>query len=230
MSYKALMLSGLPNFVYTVGYTNASWTLKADLVTDYACRLLDHLDEHGYRRGAVRDPSVGEQPFMDFAPGYVLRAIEHMPKQGDRAPWMLKQNYLTDVRAPSAAATSTTGCWPSPERVPLPPVRVRSRRRSAGLLEAPVTRPGGEMGLDDKISNKIDDLSGKAKEGAGKATGNDELESEGKADQASAGEGCRREGQGRRQGRQGRPHEVAPLDRRPHPRLASVPATGVRRA
>ena len=48
MSYKALMLSGLPNFVYTVGYTNASWTLKADLVTDYVCRLLDHLDKNGH--------------------------------------------------------------------------------------------------------------------------------------------------------------------------------------
>ncbi len=99
MSYKALMLSGLPNFVYTVGYTNASWTLKADLVTDYACRLLDHLDRHGHKYAvAHRDPSVSEKPFIDFSSGYVLRAIEHMPKQGDRQPWMLKQNYLTDVR------------------------------------------------------------------------------------------------------------------------------------
>jgi len=99
MSYKALMLSGLPNFVYTVGYTNASWTLKADLVTDYACRLLDHLDKHGLKYAVPeRDPSVGELPFIDFNSGYVLRAIEHMPRQGDRAPWQLKQNYFTDVR------------------------------------------------------------------------------------------------------------------------------------
>jgi cation diffusion facilitator CzcD-associated flavoprotein CzcO len=100
MSYKALMLSGLPNFVYTVGYTNASWTLKADLVTDYACRLLDHLDRNGHKYAvAHRDPSVSEKPFIDFSSGYVLRAIEQMPKQGDRAPWLLKQNYFTDVRA-----------------------------------------------------------------------------------------------------------------------------------
>jgi len=99
MSYKALMLSGIPNFVYTVGYTNASWTLKADLVTDYACRLLDHLDRHGKRYAvAHRDPTVGEMPFIDFSSGYVLRAIDQMPRQGDRPPWMLRQNYLADVR------------------------------------------------------------------------------------------------------------------------------------
>ncbi|MDQ4053401.1 MAG: NAD(P)/FAD-dependent oxidoreductase [Actinomycetota bacterium] len=99
MSYKALMLSGLPNFIYTVGYTNASWTLKADLVADYACRLLSHMDERGLRSVVPsKDPSVGEKPFIDFNSGYVLRAIDTMPKQGDRAPWLLKQNYVTDLR------------------------------------------------------------------------------------------------------------------------------------
>src|SRR6478735_8964227 len=99
MSYKALMLSGVPNFAFTIGYTNASWTLKADLVTEYVVRLLRHMDEHGYREVvAERDPSVGERPFMDFSSGYVLRALDDVPVQGDRAPWMLKQNYLTDVR------------------------------------------------------------------------------------------------------------------------------------
>ncbi|MCM0620243.1 flavin-containing monooxygenase [Nocardioides bruguierae] len=99
MAYKALMLSGVPNFVYTIGYTNASWTLKADLVSDYVCRMLEHLDTHGLSSFvAERDPSVGERPFMDFQSGYVLRALDHLPRQGDRAPWMLKQNYLTDLR------------------------------------------------------------------------------------------------------------------------------------
>jgi cation diffusion facilitator CzcD-associated flavoprotein CzcO len=100
MSYKALMLSDVPNFMFTVGYTNASWTLKADLVTDYTIRLLEHLDRHGLKYAVPRrDPSVGEKPFIDFNSGYVLRAIEQMPRQGDRAPWLLKQNYLTDLRA-----------------------------------------------------------------------------------------------------------------------------------
>jgi monooxygenase len=100
MSYKALMLTDLPNFIYTVGYTNASWTLKADLVADYVCRLLGHMDEHGLRSVVPRkDPTVAEKPFIDFNSGYVLRAIDKMPKQGDRAPWLLKQNYVTDLRA-----------------------------------------------------------------------------------------------------------------------------------
>jgi len=99
MAYKSLMLSGVPNFAYTIGYTNASWTLKADLVTEYVVRLLRHMDEQGHRAVvAERDPSVGERPFMDFSSGYVLRALDEVPVQGDRAPWMLKQNYLTDLR------------------------------------------------------------------------------------------------------------------------------------
>ena len=62
-----MMLSGLPNFVFTIGYTNISWTLKADLVAEYACRLINHMDANGYRaRCPSRDPSVGERPFLDF--------------------------------------------------------------------------------------------------------------------------------------------------------------------
>ncbi|MEJ7833385.1 MAG: NAD(P)/FAD-dependent oxidoreductase [Nocardioides sp.] len=99
MAYKALMLSGVPNFVYTIGYTNASWTLKADLVGEYVCRMLTHLDRTGHRSFvAAKDPTVGEEPFLDFSSGYVLRALDRLPKQGDRAPWQLKQNYVTDLR------------------------------------------------------------------------------------------------------------------------------------
>ncbi len=99
MAYKALMLSGVPNFVYTIGYTNASWTLKADLVSTYVVRLLKHLDRIGARSAVpVRQADVDEIPFMDFQSGYVLRALDRLPKQGDRAPWRLKQNYLTDLR------------------------------------------------------------------------------------------------------------------------------------
>lgn len=98
MGYKALMLSGVPNFVFTVGYTNASWTLKADLVAEFVVRVLRHLRETGTRVFVpVRDPSVGEAPFMDFEAGYVLRAIDQLPKQGDRAPWRLDQDYLRDI-------------------------------------------------------------------------------------------------------------------------------------
>ena len=98
MAYKGMLLSGVPNFVFTVGYTNASWTLKADLVAQYVVRLLQHLDRTGNRVFvARRQPDVEEQPFMDFAAGYVLRSLHQFPKQGDRAPWRLRQNYLRDV-------------------------------------------------------------------------------------------------------------------------------------
>jgi cation diffusion facilitator CzcD-associated flavoprotein CzcO len=99
MAYRALMLSGVPNFVFTIGYTNASWTLKADLVADYFCRLVGHVDEHGYRSFvADRDPTVTEVPLMDFSSGYVVRALAQLPKGGDREPWKLRQNYPYDVR------------------------------------------------------------------------------------------------------------------------------------
>lgn len=99
MAYRAMMLSGIPNFVFTIGYTNASWTLKADLVAEYVVRLLAWMDEHGkHVVTPVADPSVQPEPFMDFEAGYVLRALGTLPSQGDREPWKLRQNYLRDVR------------------------------------------------------------------------------------------------------------------------------------
>ncbi|WP_328400234.1 flavin-containing monooxygenase [Nocardia sp. NBC_00403] len=101
MAYKAMMLSDVPNFAYIIGYTNASWTLKADLVCEYVVRLLRHMDTRGYTRCTpVRDPSVGAAPlFVNFNPGYVQRAASQFPIQGTRAPWRLRMNYLRDVVA-----------------------------------------------------------------------------------------------------------------------------------
>ncbi|HYP54884.1 MAG TPA: NAD(P)/FAD-dependent oxidoreductase [Solirubrobacterales bacterium] len=99
MTYRGMMLSGVPNFVFTTGYTNASWTLKADLVSQYFCRLLAYMDEHGHRQCVAQvDPSVEEQPLLDFTAGYVLRSIDQFPKQGSKEPWRLRQNYFFDVR------------------------------------------------------------------------------------------------------------------------------------
>jgi cation diffusion facilitator CzcD-associated flavoprotein CzcO len=98
MGYKGVLLSGVPNLAIVVGYTNASWTLKCDLTCQYACRLINHMDAHGYDYVvADRDPSVPEVPFIDLKSGYVKRALHLFPKQGDRAPWRLKQNYFVDV-------------------------------------------------------------------------------------------------------------------------------------
>jgi monooxygenase len=99
MSYKAMMLSDVPNLALSFGYTNASWTLKSDLTCEYVCRLLEHMQRHGYRRCVPRrtDPSVRERPFLDFTSGYVQRGLARLPKQGSKAPWKLRQNYLLDL-------------------------------------------------------------------------------------------------------------------------------------
>ncbi|MBJ8346575.1 NAD(P)/FAD-dependent oxidoreductase [Antrihabitans sp. YC2-6] len=98
MAYKGMMLSGVPNFAYIVGYTNASWTLKADLVCEYVCRLLDRMDRKGDTWCVPeRDPSVDEVPFLDFAAGYVLRSVDSFPKQGSKAPWRLRMNFFRDL-------------------------------------------------------------------------------------------------------------------------------------
>ena len=99
MSYKGMMLGGVPNFAFAVGYTNASWTLKCDLTCEYVCRLLNHLDKLGHRQCTPhnRDPTVRELPFLDFSSGYVQRSIDKFPKQGSKAPWRLHQNYALDI-------------------------------------------------------------------------------------------------------------------------------------
>jgi monooxygenase len=99
MAYKAMMLSNVPNFAFTVGYTNASWTLKADLVSEFTCRLLGYMDEHGYDTCVPvnDDPSVTEQPLLDFQAGYVLRSIDQFPRAGSRKPWRLGMSYAHDV-------------------------------------------------------------------------------------------------------------------------------------
>jgi len=100
MAYKGMMLSGLPNMAYTIGYTNIGWTLKADLVSEFVCRLLNYMDANGFDTVVPEHPGsdVDERPFMEFTPGYVLRSLDQLPKQGSRIPWRLNQNYLLDVR------------------------------------------------------------------------------------------------------------------------------------
>jgi cation diffusion facilitator CzcD-associated flavoprotein CzcO len=98
MVYKGVMCSDVPNCAFASGYTNASWTLKSDLTSVYVCRLLQHMDAHGYTRCCPRrlDPSVEEVPLIDFSSGYVQRALDRLPKQGSAAPWRLYQNYALD--------------------------------------------------------------------------------------------------------------------------------------
>jgi monooxygenase len=98
-SYRGMMLSGVPNLAMSFGYTNASWTLKADLTCAYVCRLLNHMDEHGYRHCTpmLDGSAVNEEPFIDFSSGYVQRSIHLFPKQGKQVPWRVHQNYALDL-------------------------------------------------------------------------------------------------------------------------------------
>jgi cation diffusion facilitator CzcD-associated flavoprotein CzcO len=98
MLYKGTMCSDVPNLAMAIGYTNASWTLKCDLVARYVCRLLNHMDVHGYARCCPRrDPSVEQVPLIDFSSGYILRAQDRLPRQGSVRPWKLYQNYALDL-------------------------------------------------------------------------------------------------------------------------------------
>jgi monooxygenase len=100
VGYKGMMFSGIPNLAVTLGYTNASWTLKGDLCAEYVCRLVNHMNARGYRRVMPKAPDASQprHPFIDLRSGYVLRSIDQLPKQGDRPPWRMYQNYPRDIR------------------------------------------------------------------------------------------------------------------------------------
>jgi cation diffusion facilitator CzcD-associated flavoprotein CzcO len=97
--YKGAMLSNVPNFAFCVGYTNASWGLRADLASTFVCRLLNHMDRHGYRTcvPACDAFPLDSKPLLDLTSGYIQRAAANLPKQSSTKPWFIPQNYLTDV-------------------------------------------------------------------------------------------------------------------------------------
>jgi monooxygenase len=99
MNFKGVMFSDVPNLFGTLGYTNASWTLKSDLTSAYAARLINYMDRHGYPACTPRqrDASVTPEPLIDFSSGYIQRAIDQLPRQGSKKPWRLYQNYVRDL-------------------------------------------------------------------------------------------------------------------------------------
>jgi cation diffusion facilitator CzcD-associated flavoprotein CzcO len=101
LTYKGMMLEGVPNFAIAVGYTNASWTLKCDLTCDYVCRLLNHLRATGLRQCTPvnADATVTGAPLLGLTSGYVQRSAHKFPKQGSKFPWQVHQSYLRDYRA-----------------------------------------------------------------------------------------------------------------------------------
>ncbi len=101
LAYKGMMLQDIPNFAMAVGYTNASWTLKADLTCDAVCRILNAMRERGMRQVTPRnhDADVSAEPLLGLSSGYIQRAVDRFPKQGSKFPWQVRQNYLHDYRA-----------------------------------------------------------------------------------------------------------------------------------
>jgi cation diffusion facilitator CzcD-associated flavoprotein CzcO len=98
--YKGMMLDGVPNLAFAIGYTNASWTLRADLISDYVCRLLNALRASGNRQATAvnSDAVAGAGSVFDLNSGYVLRAADRLPRSGSSFPWQVRQNYLFDYR------------------------------------------------------------------------------------------------------------------------------------
>jgi cation diffusion facilitator CzcD-associated flavoprotein CzcO len=101
LAYKGVMMSGVPNLASVFGYINASWTLKADLICNYVCRLLNFMDRRAVRQVVpVNRGETAIAPFVDkarFSPSYIERAVESWPKQGSRPPWRVYQNYIRDT-------------------------------------------------------------------------------------------------------------------------------------
>ncbi len=100
VAYRGMMLCGVPNFALAIGYINASWTLRVDLVSRYVCRLLTYMDRHGFTSAWPTAPPEGEEtrPIMDFAAGYIRRSAAELPRQGASGPWRVHQNYLVERR------------------------------------------------------------------------------------------------------------------------------------
>ncbi len=98
ITYKGMMLTEIPNFVYAVGYINASWTLKVDVICEHFCRLLALMDEHEYAYCMPDSPPVNAptRPLLEFGAGYVLRSVDQFPRQGSSPPWELSMDYLHD--------------------------------------------------------------------------------------------------------------------------------------
>jgi len=98
VSYKGMMFSGIPNLAQAFGYTNASWTLKCDLTSQYVARLLNLMEEKSYTKCCPQqnNPDLELLPWVDFNSSYILRYLDILPKQGAELPWKLKQNYFED--------------------------------------------------------------------------------------------------------------------------------------
>jgi hypothetical protein len=156
IAYKSMMLSGVPNFAFAVGYTNSSWTLKVDLVCEHLCRLLAHMDAHGHDTVVpIADvPAIERRSLLDFKAGYVQRAVDLFPKQGSRGPWTVEMSYAADqarlrkgpIEDPALRFTTNQAMNETSSGSTTPPASTPPRPPSNGRAAKPPTPsrlPGG---------------------------------------------------------------------------------------
>lgn len=149
-AYRGLMLSGVPNMSMTVGYVNASWTLRADLVSGFVARLVHHMREHGIGAAVpVAPEGMTPAPILDLTSGYVQRAVGAFPKVGDRDPWTMEQSYMKDRRAFRAADVTQ-----DMHLVPLGAVGVHLPTGAAA--PATVDLPGSSSNTDDSVGDLVE--------------------------------------------------------------------------
>lgn len=145
VAYKGMMLSGVPNFAFTLGYSNAPWTLKTDLIAHYVSRLLSHCDQHGYQVCTPLAPvSPEREPIVGLTSGYLQRSLSSFPAQGTGEPWRAHQHYLRDVQLMRDAPVEDAGMHfrrahepladtlPAPRTITVQGRRVRYRETGQG--------------------------------------------------------------------------------------------------
>jgi cation diffusion facilitator CzcD-associated flavoprotein CzcO len=119
LAYRGCLVSGVPNLAFCVGYVNASWTLRADLVARYVTRLLAYMDAHGYAVATPRPPGgMPTRPLLDLSSGYIRRSLAALPSQGTRAPWVLRQYDLRDRYEMDRGDVARDMEFTAPVRVP----------------------------------------------------------------------------------------------------------------
>ena len=125
LAYRGCLASGVPNMAFCVGYVNASWTLRADLVARYVTRLLGYMDARGYAVATPRPPrAMPTRPLLDLTSGYIRRSLNALPSQGTRTPWVLRQNYLRDRYDMDRGDVASDMEFTAPVRVPATAVSV----------------------------------------------------------------------------------------------------------
>ena len=138
-TWNGAMVTGIPSFAVCIGYTNASWTLRADLTHRIVCKVLAWTEEQGYAAAVpTPDGDLGSRPLLDLAAGYVQRSIDAFPRQGDKAPWRVRQNYVLDAATTlrSDLGRTLTGLRPRPRAVPAATDTAVTDTAEPGLVDA----------------------------------------------------------------------------------------------